>query len=205
MQYVLEQGQQYDWFDDATSSPVHRRRRRWPGCVRVCGRCARRSRSSICTCCAIGRWRRAACSAPCWASASTARSRSCRSTCRTRSASPRRCRATLLVMRAAAVMLFTPITAMLAERGIVDARISVGSDSSCSGISNWMLARLTTTESEFGRSSCRSSSAASGSRRSSCRSRSPCSAAFREKTSRPRRRSSTFRARSAAASRPPCW
>ena len=55
-----------------------------------------------------------------------------------------------ILVRAAAVMIFTPITAMLAGRGIVDVRVSTGVGFVLLAISNWMLASVTTPESSFG-------------------------------------------------------
>ena len=55
-----------------------------------------------------------------------------------------------VLVRALAVMVFTPLTAALASRGTVDVRISVGLGFILLGISNWMLATVTTTESQFG-------------------------------------------------------
>ncbi len=55
----------------------------------------------------------------------------------------------LLVMRALAVMLLTPIGAMLASRGLIDQRWQVGFGFVMIGISNLMLANITTTDSSF--------------------------------------------------------
>jgi MFS transporter, DHA2 family, multidrug resistance protein len=55
-----------------------------------------------------------------------------------------------IMVRAGAVMFFTPITAALAGRGVVDPRISVGLGFVLLAISNWMLANVTTPQSEFG-------------------------------------------------------
>jgi MFS transporter, DHA2 family, multidrug resistance protein len=55
----------------------------------------------------------------------------------------------LLVFRAAAVMLFTPLVAYLSGRNIVDQRILVASGFIVLGISNFMLAGVTTTTSDF--------------------------------------------------------
>ncbi len=57
---------------------------------------------------------------------------------------------TVLLFRAGAVMAFTPITAFLAGRGIVDVRISTGLGFILLGLSNWMLANVTTPQSQFG-------------------------------------------------------
>ncbi|MGP6191712.1 MAG: DHA2 family efflux MFS transporter permease subunit [Vulcanimicrobiaceae bacterium] len=55
----------------------------------------------------------------------------------------------LLVFRAVAVMLVTPLVAALATKGKVDARYFVLSGFLLLGISNWMLANVTTTQSDF--------------------------------------------------------
>jgi MFS transporter, DHA2 family, multidrug resistance protein len=55
-----------------------------------------------------------------------------------------------ILVRAAAVMVFTPITAFLAGRGIVDVRISTGVGFILLAVSNWMLAGITTPQSQFG-------------------------------------------------------
>jgi MFS transporter, DHA2 family, multidrug resistance protein len=55
-----------------------------------------------------------------------------------------------ILVRAAAVMVFTPITAFLAGRGIVDVRISTGIGFILLAVSNWMLAGITTPQSQFG-------------------------------------------------------
>jgi DHA2 family multidrug resistance protein len=57
---------------------------------------------------------------------------------------------TVLLFRAAGVILCTPITALLAQRGIVDVRISAFFGFILLGISNWMLASVTTPQSQFG-------------------------------------------------------
>ncbi len=57
---------------------------------------------------------------------------------------------TVLLFRAAGVISCTPITAFLAQRGIVDVRISAFFGFVLLGISNWMLASVTTPESQFG-------------------------------------------------------
>jgi MFS transporter, DHA2 family, multidrug resistance protein len=54
-----------------------------------------------------------------------------------------------ILVRAGAVMLFTPLTAALAGRGIVDVRISTGIGFVLLAISNWMLANVTTPDSQF--------------------------------------------------------
>jgi DHA2 family multidrug resistance protein len=55
-----------------------------------------------------------------------------------------------ILIRAGAVMVFTPITAALAGRGIVDVRISTAVGFVLLAVSNWMLANVTTPESQFG-------------------------------------------------------
>jgi DHA2 family multidrug resistance protein len=55
-----------------------------------------------------------------------------------------------ILVRAAAIMLFTPITAALAGRGTIDVRISVAVGFLLLGVSNWMLAGVTTPVSQFG-------------------------------------------------------
>ncbi|MGA8533696.1 MAG: DHA2 family efflux MFS transporter permease subunit [Candidatus Tumulicola sp.] len=57
---------------------------------------------------------------------------------------------TILLFRAGSVMAFTPITAFLAGRGIVDVRLSTGLGFVLLAISNWMLADVTTPQSQFG-------------------------------------------------------
>ncbi|MGB8521108.1 MAG: DHA2 family efflux MFS transporter permease subunit [Candidatus Tumulicola sp.] len=57
---------------------------------------------------------------------------------------------TVLLFRAGGVIACTPITAFLAQRGIVDVRISAFFGFILLGISNWMLASVTTPESQFG-------------------------------------------------------
>jgi MFS transporter, DHA2 family, multidrug resistance protein len=55
-----------------------------------------------------------------------------------------------ILVRALAVMAFTPITAALASRGTIDVRISTAIGFVLLGISNWILAGVTTPESQFG-------------------------------------------------------
>jgi DHA2 family multidrug resistance protein len=55
-----------------------------------------------------------------------------------------------ILVRAAAVMLFTPITAMLAGRGTIDVRVSTAIGFVLLAVSNWILAGITTPQSEFG-------------------------------------------------------
>jgi len=55
----------------------------------------------------------------------------------------------LLIMRAAFVMLFTPFVARLAGSGKVDARIFIASGFILVGLSNVLLARVTTSDSSF--------------------------------------------------------
>lgn len=57
---------------------------------------------------------------------------------------------TILLFRAGGVMAFTPITAFLAQKGIVDVRISAFIGFVLLAISNWMLADVTTPGSQFG-------------------------------------------------------
>ncbi len=49
-----------------------------------------------------------------------------------------------ILVRAAAVMLFTPITAMLAGRGTIDVRVSTAIGFVLLAVSNWILAGITT-------------------------------------------------------------
>lgn len=55
-----------------------------------------------------------------------------------------------MLVRAGAIMLFTPVTAMLAGSGKVDVRISTAIGFVLLGVSNWVLAGITTPQSEFG-------------------------------------------------------
>ncbi len=55
-----------------------------------------------------------------------------------------------MLVRAGAVMIFTPITAMLAGRGLIDVRVSTGLGFVLLAVSNWMLASVTTPETSFG-------------------------------------------------------
>ncbi|MEO6836316.1 MAG: DHA2 family efflux MFS transporter permease subunit [Candidatus Tumulicola sp.] len=55
-----------------------------------------------------------------------------------------------ILIRAGAVMVFTPITAALAGRGAIDVRISTALGFVLLAVSNWMLADVTTPESQFG-------------------------------------------------------
>jgi MFS transporter, DHA2 family, multidrug resistance protein len=54
-----------------------------------------------------------------------------------------------ILVRAGAVMLFTPLTAALAGRGIVDVRFSTALGFVLLAVSNWMLAGVTTPDSQF--------------------------------------------------------
>jgi MFS transporter, DHA2 family, multidrug resistance protein len=54
-----------------------------------------------------------------------------------------------ILVRAGAVMLFTPITAALASRGKIDVRLSVAIGFVLLGVSNWILASVTTPNSQF--------------------------------------------------------
>ena len=55
-----------------------------------------------------------------------------------------------ILVRALAVMIFTPLTAMLAGRGLLDVRLNTAIGFILLGISNWMLADVTTPNSDFG-------------------------------------------------------
>lgn len=55
-----------------------------------------------------------------------------------------------ILVRAAAVMIFTPLTAALAGRGVIDVRISTALGFVLLGVSNWILAGVTTPQSQFG-------------------------------------------------------
>jgi len=55
-----------------------------------------------------------------------------------------------ILVRAASIMLFTPITAMLAGRGVIDVRINTAIGFVLLAVSNWILANVTTPESQFG-------------------------------------------------------
>jgi MFS transporter, DHA2 family, multidrug resistance protein len=55
-----------------------------------------------------------------------------------------------IFVRALAVMAFTPITAALASRGTIDVRLSTALGFVLLGISNWILAGITTPQSQFG-------------------------------------------------------
>ncbi len=55
----------------------------------------------------------------------------------------------LLVFRAGAILIFTPLVAALATRGIVDSRYFVACGFTLIGISNFMLAGVTTSQSDF--------------------------------------------------------
>ncbi len=55
----------------------------------------------------------------------------------------------LILLRAVPVMLFTPLAARLASSGRVDPRAQIGFGFVCIGISNWLLAAVTTPESTF--------------------------------------------------------
>jgi DHA2 family multidrug resistance protein len=55
----------------------------------------------------------------------------------------------LLVFRAGAILLFTPLAAILASRGTIDPRFQVAAGFVLIGISNFMLAGVTTTGSDF--------------------------------------------------------
>jgi MFS transporter, DHA2 family, multidrug resistance protein len=55
-----------------------------------------------------------------------------------------------IFVRAVAVMIFTPVTAALASRGTIDVRINAALGFVLLGLSNWVLAGVTTPDSEFG-------------------------------------------------------
>lgn len=55
-----------------------------------------------------------------------------------------------ILVRAAAVMVFTPITAILAGKGLIDVRVSTAVGFVLLAVSNWILAGITTPQSEFG-------------------------------------------------------
>lgn len=55
----------------------------------------------------------------------------------------------LILIRAVPVMLFTPLAARLAASGRIDPRLQIGIGFACIGISNWLLAGVTTPVSTF--------------------------------------------------------
>ena len=55
-----------------------------------------------------------------------------------------------MLVRAVAIMVFTPVTAMLAGSGKIDVRISCAIGFVLLGVSNWVLAGITTPQSDFG-------------------------------------------------------
>jgi len=55
-----------------------------------------------------------------------------------------------MLVRALAIMLFTPATAMLAQSGKIDPRASTAIGFILLGVSNWMLADVTTSNADFG-------------------------------------------------------
>ena len=55
-----------------------------------------------------------------------------------------------IFVRALAVMIFTPITAAIVSRGLIDVRINVALGFLLLGVSNWVLAGVTTPDSQFG-------------------------------------------------------
>ena len=55
-----------------------------------------------------------------------------------------------ILVRAVAVMIFTPLTAALAGRGLVDPRINTAIGFVLLGVSNWLLGGITTPQSQFG-------------------------------------------------------
>ena len=134
MQYVLDQGQQKDWFADESIVAC--------SVVAILGLVAfvlwelfgTKSRSSTCTCCATGRLRPAARSAWCSGSACTAACSSCRSSCRGSLGFTATDSGELLVMRAAAVALVTPLRGRRCDARQGRTRIHGGArDSACSG------------------------------------------------------------------------
>lgn len=55
-----------------------------------------------------------------------------------------------MLVRAVAILVFTPVTAMLAGSGKIDVRVSTAIGFVLLGISNWVLAGITTPQSDFG-------------------------------------------------------
>ncbi|HEY1975054.1 MAG TPA: DHA2 family efflux MFS transporter permease subunit [Candidatus Baltobacteraceae bacterium] len=55
-----------------------------------------------------------------------------------------------MLVRAVSIMVFTPITAALAGRGVIDPRVSTAVGFVLLGVSNWILAGVTTPETQFG-------------------------------------------------------
>jgi MFS transporter, DHA2 family, multidrug resistance protein len=55
-----------------------------------------------------------------------------------------------VLVRAVTIMIFTPLTAVLAGRGVVDPRVSTAIGFVLLAASNWMLAGVTTPETQFG-------------------------------------------------------
>jgi DHA2 family multidrug resistance protein len=55
-----------------------------------------------------------------------------------------------VLVRAVAIMVFTPLTAALAGRGVIDVRVSTAIGFILLGVSNWILAGVTTPETQFG-------------------------------------------------------
>jgi DHA2 family multidrug resistance protein len=54
-----------------------------------------------------------------------------------------------VMIRAGAVMLFTPFTAIMTQRGLIDPRLSAAIGFVLLAASNWMLANITTPQSDF--------------------------------------------------------
>jgi DHA2 family multidrug resistance protein len=54
-----------------------------------------------------------------------------------------------VMIRAGAVLLFTPLTAIITQRGLIDPRISAAIGFILLALSNWMLGSITTPESDF--------------------------------------------------------
>lgn len=56
---------------------------------------------------------------------------------------------TTVMIRAAAVLCFTPLTAILTQRGVIDPRLQAAAGFLILSLSNWMLANITTPLSDF--------------------------------------------------------
>jgi len=54
-----------------------------------------------------------------------------------------------VMIRAGAVLLFTPVTAIMTQRGLIDPRLSAAIGFCLLALSNWMLANITTPQSDF--------------------------------------------------------
>ncbi len=177
MQYVLDQGQQYDWFDDGNIRLFTALAVAGLGGVRVVdaevGDSGRRSARAA----TAASLRRGVCSAAVLGVSLYGSILVLPQYLQNSLGFTATLSGLTILVRAAAVMLFTPITAMLAGRGTIDVRIStaIGFVLLASRTGFWPALRRRNRSSE--RSSSAWSSAASAFRRSSCRSRSPCSAA----------------------------